>query len=233
MTKRDILDWVRQEFTPVELVTPDSTILQIIDNAVRYLNSYSAFKVTSMVAASPSTTRVQLGADIKTVVKVIPGQPPVSILMNYPTWSLLGIAVLDNVTSDLMLMTESFKNYKYYIGSDFRWNFEPSTDPSVGGYLYFSNVPEGSTALCVVGTKRILKDENDDYSVTDEFSLNWLLPYVKALVKQAEGNTLRKTDVIGIKNDGDSLYKEGIDEQKELKTQLNESGRWVALVKRF
>jgi hypothetical protein len=233
MNKADILQWVTNEFLPVTLATEDETILQIVDNAVRYFNSYSAIRMVEMMNATPSTSRVQISTNIKSVVKVIPASPPITILMNYPMWSLLGVAILDNVTNDMIAMTESFKNYKYYIGSDFRWHFEKSFDPTVGGYVYLENIPENTTKMCVIGTKRIVADENNDYSITDEYTLNWLLRYIKGLVKQVEGNVLRKTGAIGVKNDGEDLYSEGKEEQKELQQELKDSGKWLAFVKRF
>lgn len=233
MDKTDILQWVKNEYLPVTLVTEDEAILQMVDNAVRYFNAYSAIRIVEMVDATSGSTKVQVSTNLKTVVRVIPASPPITILMNYPMWSLLGVAILDNVTNDMIAMTEAFKNYKYYIGSDFRWHFEKSGDAAVGGYLYPSNVPENTTKLCVIGTKRIVADENDDYSITDEYILNWLLRYIKANVKQVEGNALRKSDAINIKNDGQDLYNEGKEEVKDLQQELRESGRWTAFVRRF
>ena len=232
MNKSDILQWIKNEYLPVTLVTEDETILQFLSNAVRYLNSYSAFKVVEMITVSASLAKIQISTNFKSVVRVLPASPSNTTLMNYPMWSLLGIAILDNVTNDMIMMTESFKNYKYYIGNDFRWRFERSSDPAVGGYLYMSNIPENTTGLCVIGTKRILEVE-DDYDIKDEFMLNWLLRYIKALTKQAEGNALRKSDALNIKNDGQSLYNEGKEEQKELQQELKESGKWLAFVRRF
>jgi hypothetical protein len=233
MNKADILQWVKNEFLPVTLVTEDVAILQIVDNAVRYFNSYSAMRTVEMVTASSGSTKIPISVNLKSVVRVIPAAPPTTILMNYPMWSLLGIAILDNVTNDMIAMTEAWKNYKYYIGSDFRWHYERSSDPTVEGNLYVENIPENTTKLCVIGTKRIVADVNADYSITDEYTLNWLLYYIKALVKQVEGNALRKTSAIGVKNDGAELMEEGKTEVEELKQQLKDSGRWIAFVKRF
>jgi hypothetical protein len=49
----------------------------------------------------------------------------------------------------------------------------------------------------------------------------------------AEGNTLRKSDAIGIKNDGQQLIDEGKEEIKTLQEQLAQEGRWVSFTKRF
>jgi hypothetical protein len=231
MKKSEVLKWIHQEFSPLELSIGDDTISQIIENSIRYLNTFSAFRQVVMVSNTNGTTKVQIPSSVKTVVAVYPNMEPMAILTNYPMWSLLGIAVLDNATSDLILMTEAFKNYKYYLGSDFRWTFEPSQNPSTGGYLYVSNFPPNSTAMCVVGTKQFFLDETNE--ITDETVLSWFLSYVKALVKMAEGNVLRKGDIIGVKNDGQELFNEGKEEKKDLENRLSEFGRWVAFVRRI
>ena len=72
---------------------------------------------------------------------------------------------------------------------------------------------------------------NED--ITSEYILSWLLYYVKALVKQCEGNILRKVDAIDIRNDGNQLYNEGKEEKIELEKKLNIEGRWLSFIKRF
>lgn len=216
------LDWVKNEFKPLTIVTPDATLEQCLENAIRYWNTHSGFKITAMFDYDGSK-RIQLNTQFKSVVHVLPCQRTNWVLNDHPLWSLLGVSVLNNVTSDLITVTEAFKNYQIYVGSDMRWTYEKSDDPSVGGYLYLSCVPTDVTRLAVVGTKRITSTED----IVDEYILNWVLYYFKALVKQVEGNTLRKSSVIGIKNDGQELYGEGKEEMKELQTQLKTDGRWV------
>ena len=91
------------------------------------------------------------------------------------------------------------------------------------------NLTHEVTAVCVVGSRRIFPDED----ITQEHILDWLLSYSKALLKQAEGNLLRKSDVIGVKNDGQQLYDEGEREKKELEERLALEGRWTAFPVRF
>ena len=67
----------------------------------------------------------------------------------------------------------------------------------------------------------------------DDYILDWILNYAKALLKQIEGNTLRKSSIIGINNDGQQLLNEGLDAQKELQESLSRDGRWLAFAKRF
>ena len=304
MTINDILNWVHQEFQPVELATSDETILQIIANAIRKWNVSSAFPICRMFAATTSTVRVQMTPDFKNVVQVYPATTPDWILQNYPLWSLLGITIIDNLTSDLIMLSEAFRNYRYYMGTDFKFHFEKSDDPKIGGVLFLTNLPGPSTSIAVVGTKRIVTDtvrvsilnnsgtlpffpitpysvtftdgtvtytDNGhgvltgsagqsgtiDYitgawttshlyisvnssatykyneNITSDYILAWLLYYVKALVKQCEGNILRKVDAVEIRNDGQALMTEGKEEQKDLEHKLNVEGRWLTFVKRF
>jgi len=234
MTREDIRSWVKTEFKPVMLATPDETILQVVDNAIRYWNTHSAFKIIEMVEnVSPGVPRVALNSNFKNVVRVYPSTTPDWILQNHPLWTLLGITIIDNLTADLVMMSEAFRNYRYYIGTDFKFYFDRNDNPDAtngnGGYLYVTNLPQNTTAVAVVGTKRILPDED----ITSEYLLDWILKYVKAQVKMIEGNTLRKSGAINIKNDGQELMNEGKDEVKTLQKQLMDEGRWVSFTRKF
>lgn len=225
----EIVQWIKDDIKPVELTTPEGTVGQMVQTAIRYWNTHSAFRIIRMYNATVSTKRVQLDTDFKNVVRVYPASQADWILQNYPLWSLLGITIIDNVTSDLVMLSEAFKNYRYYIGTDFHFHFERSNDPSVGGYLYLDNVPTGTNKICVVGCKRITEVED----ITDEFILDWILQYAKSLTLAQEGNTLRKSGVIGIQNDGQQMIDEAKTKIEELKKELNENGRWVSFVQRF
>jgi len=305
MTINDILEWVRQEFQPVSLATSDATILQMISNAIRYWNTHSSFPIAKMFPAGTGTRSVQMTPDYKNVIQVYPATTPDWILQNYPLWSLLGITVIDNLTSDLIMISEAFRNYRYYMGTDFKFTYQKSDNSSVGGVLYLSNLPGPTSSICVIGTKRIVSHDvsvqitgykgtfqfvpvtpstltmtDGTHTYTDdglghlissqsggsgtvnyatgawttttmfqgftaaatyefnediksEYMLAWLLYYVKALVKQCEGNVLRKVDAIDIKNDGAILYNEGKEEKADLEKKLNVEGRWLSFIKRF
>ena len=228
MNNEEILSWCKNEFYPINLVTSDNTITQIILNARRYWNTHSAMKYAEMLTVTSDTSRIQISANMKTAVKVLPTPPAEWLTQNYPQWSLLGISMLDSVNSDVIMMTEAFKNYKGYIGGDFKWHFERSSDPTVGGYIYMYNLPQNVQKIYVLGTKRYADTED----IVDEQVLVWLLPYVKALLKQAEGNALRKSDILGVKNDGQTIYQEGREEMLALQKSLSEEGRWVAIISR-
>jgi hypothetical protein len=228
-TNSFILDWVKNEFSPLTLATPDETIYQQINNAIRYWNTHSGYKCSSVVEVNTGDHRVQLDSEFKSVVQVWPTQNTEWILNDHPMWSLLGITILDNVTTDLIIMSEAFKNYRQYVGTNFSWTFERSNDPAVGGYLYYEHVPSKNTALFVIGTKRITDNEN----IEDDYILDWLLYYTLALVRIIEGNTLRKSGIVDIKNDGQEQLDQGKGEKEELQKRLFQESKWVALAKRF
>lgn len=228
MRKEDIVAWLAQEFLPLTLATPAATLRQIVDNAVRYWNTHSGYKITTMFAVPTDGQAVTLNTQFKSVVQVYPSSTTTWIWNDHPLWTMLGITVLDNVTGDMILMSEAFRNYRIYVGTDFRYTYQKSEDPLVGGKLYAINVPSGVTHLAVVGTKRIVPGE----TIKVEYILDWVLAYSKALLKQIEGNTLRKSEIIGIKTDGGDFLREGTEEQKDLKEALAKDGRWVAIVKR-
>jgi hypothetical protein len=223
------LTWIAAEFAPRTLATPEATLKQMHENAIRYWNTHSGYKISSVYSYSPGTDRVQLDPSFKEVAEVIPTSATEYLWNNHPLWTLTGITILDNVTTDLIMMTEAFRNYQIYVGTDFRHHFEKSDDPTVGGYLYCINVPTGVESIYVVGTKRILVDE----VVTNELIINWLYYYTKALVKQIEGHTLRAAGIVDIVTDGQQLVDEGREEQKELQEQLKKEAFWVMFPKRM
>jgi len=225
----NMASWLETEFLPLTLATPTSTIQQLISNAIRYWNTNSGYKISSVVSAPSGTVRVQLNAQYKTVVQVYPTYTSEWILNDHPMWSLLGITILDNVTTDLIMMSESFKNYRQYVGTNFRWHWERPTDPTEGGYLYLENIPSNNQSVFVVGTKRILSGEE----IVDDYILDWILNYSKALLKMVEGNTLRKASIINVRNDGSDLVSEGKEEKAYLEEKLRKDAKWVVLARRF
>jgi hypothetical protein len=48
-----------------------------------------------------------------------------------------------------------------------------------------------------------------------------------------EGNALRKTDAINIKNDGQQLYDEGKEDKLRLEERLANEGKWMCFARRF
>jgi hypothetical protein len=222
------LEWIANEFAPLELATPEETLCQLLENAIRYWNTNSAYKISQVYAYPSATKRVQISNEFKVVAQVYPTLTTTYIWNDHPLWTLMGITVLDNVTSDLILMSEAFRNYRQYVGTDFRWMYEKSADPDVGGYLYAVNVPAGCSSLFCVGTKRILQAED----IKNEYILDWIYRYWKSLVKQVEGNTLRKGAIVGVVTDGQVLVDEGKEEAAELKEELQINGRWLTFALR-
>ena len=233
MRTTEIIDWVRKEFAPLKLATADEALVQIVENAIRYWNTHSAMKTADMVENSGRA--ITCPPKFKTVLQVYPATQSSSIFQDHPLFSLLGIVLLDNITQDLILLGEAYKTYKIYTGTDFRWTFNRSSDPQVGGTLFVVNLPVITPRLFIMGTRRLIKDvESGEYEdIVDEPILQWILEYTKALTKMAEGNLLRKGDIAGIKNDGQQIYTEGETAKKELEESLAISSRWVAFAKRM
>ena len=230
MTSQEVISWVKIEFLPLNIVTPEPTILQLLENSKRYWNTHSGYKIVRMYDFNnPESFLITLTPEVKNVVQVYPATTSSWIWHDHPLWTMLGMAILDNVTEDLILMSAAFQNYRIYVGTDFRYHYVRSDDPTIGGKLFLRNLPVKCERVCVVGTKRLLPGEN----IKSEYILDWILHYVKAQVKQVEGNSLRKSDVIGIHNDGQQLFDEGKTEVKDLQEQLSKDGRWVCMAKRF
>jgi len=230
MDKSAIVSWIHNEFKPVTLATETTTIEQCVDNAFRYWNNSSAYRIVGMyTVANAEMTSLQIDKWFKGVVNVYPAANAEWVMRGHPLWTLLGIEILDNITSDMIQLSTAFQYLKVYLGTDFRFTFEPSQDPSQGGRLYLRNLPIETYNIAVEGTLRVYPADD----IKQEYILDWLLRYSKALVKKAEGNTLRKSDIIGVKNDGQQLYDEGENERKELEERLATEGRWVVFARRF
>jgi len=227
MTSTEIVEWIQNEFKPVTLATPQDTIFQMVENARRYWNTNSGYKLIKVYPVA-NNGFVQLDPEFKVVVKVYPTTQTESVWESNPVWTLLGVQVFDNMTSDLILMSEALKAYRVFAGATFYWRFIKSEDPDIGGKLFVRNLPTGVAEVAVEGTKRVLFDED----ILSEYVLDWILNYSKCLLKMAEGNALRKSDIIGVKNDGQQLFDEGKDDRESLEKKLAVSGRWVALAQK-
>lgn len=222
--------WIKQEFAPRTLAIPDDSIKQMVDNAVRYWNTHSAYKISQMVNYSTGQVRAQISPAFKSIAVVYPNKNANFIWNEFPTWSLAGIAVLDNIRTDLVLATEAFRTFNIYAGANFRWWMDENhDDPSKGGYLYCKNVPSGTASLFVIGTRRIVPTDVVDSQHINDF----ICQYTKALVKQAEGHTLRAAGLVLPGDiDGQQLYNEGKEEMTFLQEDLQKSARWVVFAKR-
>jgi hypothetical protein len=181
-----------------------------------------------MFTTPASGEAVQLNAQFKDVVEVWPSNTTGWVFNNHPLWTLTGIQLLDNITGDMIMLSEAFRNYQVYIGSDMRWTYVRSTEAEVGGMLSLINVPLGSENIAVKGLKRITATEQ----ISDEHVLDWILNYAWALFKILEGHTLRTAEIADIKTPGRDYVKEGYDEKKALEEQLAYEGRWVTLAAR-
>lgn len=225
-----MVQWILNEFKPVTLATATVTIEQSIDNAIRYWNNCSAYRIVAMYTVSSSeSVSVVVDKMFKGVVNVYPAADAEWVMRGHPLWTLLGIEILDNVTSDMIQLSTAFQYLRVYLGTDFRFTFEPSQDPSLGGRLFMRNLPINTNKVAVEGTLRIYPTQD----IKQEYILDWLLRYSKALVKKAEGNTLRKADIISVKNDGQQMFDEGENERKELEEKLASEGKWSVFSRRF
>jgi hypothetical protein len=230
MTKTEIRNWLIQEFQPLTLATDNTTIDQIVDNAIRYWNTHSAYKIIRMLEVSDvvGDQMLEVPIDIKTVANCYPSVLRQNLLSDHPMWVLLNFVTLNMYSRDLMQVEHAYNGYKIYLGEDFRWKFLRSEDPAVKGSLFLQKIPRDSSRVAVVGAKRIVDGED----IKSEHILDWILYYAKALLRITEGNTLRKAGTIGVTNDGNELVNEGKDEIVNLQTRLKEEGRWLLFAKR-
>lgn len=128
MLINEIAEWIKVGYQPLQFSIPDQTIEQNIRNAYRYFNNNSAIQYTEMVPKSG--VRIPISKHIKAVSSVIPASlPGVLNIQDFPLWSLLGIQVIDNLNTDLMMLTDTYKNYSIYMGKDFQWTFQPQDAP--------------------------------------------------------------------------------------------------------
>ena len=229
MKQSEMAQWLETEFKPVTLATPQPTVLQIIKTTFRYWNSHAAYRHMVAYDFTASGGAVTIDKEFKTVVQLWPNNATPHTWVNFPAWNLLGISVLDNITSDMILMTEAFRNYRQYVSANLQFHFEAGATPDDDGKLYIQNWPQGATKALVVGSRRFA----DDVDITNEYVLEWMLSYSKALLKMQEGNTLRKSSIINVNNDGQELVNEGKEEKAELQQRLLEEGRWVMFGRRM
>ncbi len=224
-----MVQWIATEFSPLILATPFETLRQIVSNTFRYWNSHAAYRLIGMYDFSSTGGLIEVSNRYKTVVQVWPNISVPSTWVSFPAWNLLGISVLDNISSDMIIMTEAFRNYRQYVSANLQFTFTPGATLADTGMLFVQNWPQGATKACVVGTQRFMYDDD----IIDEYVLDWMFNYSKALVKIQEGNTLRKSSIINVSNDGQQLVDEGVKEKEDLQQKLAEEGRWVIFGQRI
>jgi hypothetical protein len=227
-----IVSWIQTQFAPITLATTTANIQQQIYNAKRYFNGHSAFPRVETVSY-PGGDVVELDEHFKSVVQVYPGQATTWLLNNHPLWSLLGIPIIDHVSSDMITMSAGFKNYQTFVGTDFRFTFLPPMATNFGseegGKLYLSTVPMGVSTLTVVGSHRIVGDED----IESQWILDWIQRYTYALVMICEGQTLAKAAIADVKGiNATQMIQQGLDDKKSLQDELSEQGIWLVMAQR-
>lgn len=229
MNVNQILTWIKTDYGPLLYSQPDSTLLQNIQQVIYYFNTHSGHRWTQMIpvtSAGPgSSLVVTTDPHFKTVTECLPSSQSLELALADPTWTLLGIQVMNYLSADLIAINEGYKNYLAYLGNDFRWTYEPSQDPAVGGTLFVQQLPAPATKLFVAGTYRIITGD----TITSEHILDWILRASIAYCKMKEGNILRKADSINVKNDGQVLLDENTEVWEKMKIELIQNARWVAL----
>jgi len=230
---QQILTWIKTDYGPLIYSQPDATLLQNIQQVVYYFNTHSGHRFTQMypvTSAGPgSSLVVTLDPHFKTVTECLPSSQSLELALADPTWTLLGIQVMNYLSADLIAINEGYKNYLAYLGNDFRWTYEPSQDPSVGGTLFVQQLPAPATRLFVVGTMRI----NPADTITSEHILDWVLRASIAYCKMKEGNILRKAMSINVRTDGQELLNENQEVWEACKKELALNARWVALAQKI
>jgi hypothetical protein len=224
-----------KSFQPLALALTPSAVDLAVEQSILDWNTHSAYKVVRMfpvpgtlVTGGAVEAHIQLNAEIKTVVRAYPSTMQEELFSNHPMWVLLGFITLDRYTNDLMLLSHTFEGYRIYLGNDFRWKWIRSDDSTKGGWLFLQQVPRGSSAVAVIGTKRILPNED----ILDEFIYGWIRQHARATVMMLEGNILRKSQMIGLQTDGQTMVDEGLKERDRLIETLRKESRWIMMAQR-
>lgn len=227
----EIHEWLVTQYQPLTLSIPSETVDQLIKNAIRYFNNNSAVRHVEMVNLTGVRTKVS--KYVKVVSQVYPAtESALSNAYDLPVWTLLGVQVINAQNTDLIMLSETYRNLNVYMGRDFQWSFLPSDDPNDdngGGHIYTNNAPTGATSLAIIGAKRIF--DTDD--ITDSYILDWILNYSYALVRVSEGNVLRKASIINVSNDGGDMIQEAKDDIARLQEDLTINGRWLSFASRL
>lgn len=230
MTTNDILTWIKTSYLPLTFSQPDATLLQGINDVIRFWNTHSAYRMLKMYpAVSSPQGSFSVDPHFKSVVLVYPSAISIEIALAEPTWTLLGIQVMNYLSADLITINEGYKGYQAYLGSDFQFHFEPSQDPTVGGKLYIQNVPTLASNVAVIGSWRVLPGDD----ITSEYILDHLLRGSKYYLLMSEGNVLRKSRLINLKEDGSEMVQENEARWKEWKEEIFKDARWFALAQRI
>lgn len=201
-----MIEWIIVEYQPLEFSVPNETVEQIIKNAIRYFNNNSAVRVTEMVdVLSPKT---MVPKTIKAVSQVVPARNSmVNAAYNLPMWTLLGVQVINALNTDLIMLSETYKNMSIYMGKDFQWQFIPSDNPgdfevtddlTGSGTLWTPTLAHGNIlpgTVIVTGLTEVFTDDGNGVMVsnlsagtsgsisytTGAMVLNWVDPETSAI----------------------------------------------------
>ena len=210
MNREGIEAQVKGEFEPLALATTDYVIREAVQKAIDYWNEFAGFTENKMVTWSSGST-ITLDADMDEVVRLYPSSQPAMPYAITPVWSIFGFDVLDRTLEDVASLWYYIESLRVYLGKDFSWR-------QIGNTLYVDNVPEGATGFLAVYYKMIVEDED----IQQREILNWLVRYAKAYVTIEEGKRLRKSRLIGVDLDGESMVSDGKETLEKQETWLKD-----------
>ena len=107
MTATDILQWLKTDYLPLQFSQPDAALLQGINDVIRFWNTHSGVRILEMYPAGGSPIfSFLIDPRFKNVTQVYPSAIAREIALAEPTWTLLGIQIMNYLSADLIAINE-------------------------------------------------------------------------------------------------------------------------------
>ncbi len=211
MKKREIAEYVVEDFKPITLATAFTAIEQCVEEGIRWFDregGEQGFESFSYNGGPVMT----LPDRVDQVIQVLTDRV-VSEIFTAQTL-LLGVTILDYDIMTLAMKQNHLGDLRSFLASRFRWNW-------VKPYLHVAGMLTAVNKFMVrYLIKYDWKDADFDYTGRAE---KYLITYTRALVKQREGRILRMGQVIGSPIDGDNLVQEAIQELTAVQQDVRDS----------
>ena len=107
MNVNQILIWLKTDYLPLRFSQPDEALIQGINDVIRFWNTHSGVRYLEMYPAGGNPIlSFQIDPRFKNVTQVYPSAISLEIALAEPTWTLLGIQVMNYLSADLIAINE-------------------------------------------------------------------------------------------------------------------------------
>jgi len=220
MTKAQMEAAIRDRFEPIPVISGSPKVQQLIRQAIMYFTKNYSKLLMRTVAVSDNP--ITLPADVGTVTSVYDVERPNVDLENRDIINYFFRTYYSRLSysfEEMLALRTFYANTKDIFQEQMNWKFIRQI--KAPHLLFLDNYRRD---YVTIEFKVEFDPDDDTYDYTG-FSEEWLYKYALVLVKEAEGEIIRKSESIDIPSDGQTLTDEARADKERYEEELRGKSR--------